>query len=125
VALADRQCVPCRGGTPPLGRAEIEPLLAELDGWAVVDGHHLERTYRLRNFAAALDLVNRIGAVAEEQNHHPDLYLAWGRVGVKIWTHKIDGLTESDFVFAAKCDRVSREAGETASRQDENQGGAG
>lgn len=105
-SLADRRCVPCRGGVPPLTAAEIAPLLAQIDAWTVVDGHHLEKTYRLQNFAAALELVNRIGAIAEEQNHHPDLLLAWGRVGVKIWTHKIDGLTESDFVFAAKCDRA-------------------
>jgi 4a-hydroxytetrahydrobiopterin dehydratase len=105
-SLAERSCVPCRGGVPPLGAAEIAPLLAQLDGWQVVDGHHLERTYRLPNFAAALDLVNRIGAIAEAQNHHPDLLLAWGRVGVTIWTHKINGLTESDFIFAAKCDRA-------------------
>ena len=102
--LADRQCVPCKGGVPPLNAEQIAPLLAQIEGWNAVDGHHLERLYKLKNFAQALDLVNRIGAVAEEQNHHPDIFLAWGRVGVKIWTHKIDGLTESDFVFAAKCD---------------------
>ncbi len=105
-SLADRQCVPCKGGVPPLTAAETAPLLAQLDGWSVVDNHHLERRYKLKNFATALDLVNRIGAVAEEQNHHPDIFLAWGRVEVKIWTHKINGLTESDFVFAAKCDRA-------------------
>jgi len=107
--LADRACVPCRGGVPPLGPAEIAPLLAQLDGWTVVTDHHLEKTYRVKNFARALALVNRIGAIAEEQNHHPDLTLAWGRVGVTIWTHKIKGLTESDFVFAAKCDRAFAE----------------
>ena len=107
--LADRQCVPCKGGVPPLTSDEIEPLLAQVEGWNVVDGHHLEKQYKLKNFAEALALVNRIGAIAEEQNHHPDLFLAWGRVGVKIWTHKINGLTESDFVFAAKCD-VTRAA---------------
>jgi 4a-hydroxytetrahydrobiopterin dehydratase len=104
MSLAEKNCVPCRGGVPPLTSAEIAPLLAEVDGWSVVDNHHLEKTYKLKNFAEALDLVNRIGAVAEEQNHHPDLLLAWGKVGVQIWTHKINGLTESDFVFAAKCD---------------------
>ena len=104
--LADRPCVPCRGGIPPLTAAEVAPLLAQLDGWTVVSEHHLEKTYRLKNFARALALVNAIGAIAEEYNHHPDLFLAWGRVGVTIWTHKIDGLTESDFVFAAKCDRA-------------------
>jgi len=102
--LADRQCVPCKGGIPPLTDEEIAPLLAQLEGWSVIDNHHLEKQYKLKNFIEALALVNRIGAIAEEQNHHPDLFLAWGKVGVKIWTHKINGLTESDFVFAAKCD---------------------
>ncbi len=104
--LADRQCVPCTGGVPPLTATETAPLLAQLDGWSVVDNHHLEKRYKLKNFATALELVNRIGTVAEEQNHHPDILLAWGRVEIKIWTHKINGLTESDFVFAAKCDRA-------------------
>ena len=102
--LAQRQCVPCRGGIPPLGGPEAAQLLAQLDGWCVVASHHLEKSYRLDDFAQALALVNRIGAIAEEQGHHPDLLLAWGRVEVKIWTHKIDGLTESDFILAAKCD---------------------
>jgi 4a-hydroxytetrahydrobiopterin dehydratase len=104
--LADRQCIPCKGGIPPLTAEQIQPLLAQLDGWLVVDSHHLHKRYKLENFTAALALVNRIGAIAEEQNHHPDLALAWGRVDVTIWTHKINGLTESDFVFAAKCDRA-------------------
>ncbi len=105
--LAERQCVPCRGGVPPLTDAEIAPLLAQLDGWQVVDNHHLAKRYTLQNFAEALALVTRIGAIAEEQNHHPDLTLAWGKVEVTIWTHKINGLTESDFVFAAKCDAAA------------------
>ena len=104
--LAERDCIPCKGGVPPLTAGEIQPLLAQLDGWTAVEQHHLEKTYRLKDFARALELVNRIGAIAEEQNHHPDLTLAWGRVGVTIWTHKINGLTESDFIFAAKCDRA-------------------
>jgi 4a-hydroxytetrahydrobiopterin dehydratase len=103
-SLADRQCVPCKGGVPPLTAAESAPLVAQLDGWRVVENHHLEKQYQLKNFVEALALVNRIGAIAEEQNHHPDIFLAWGKVGVKIWTHKINGLTESDFIFAAKCD---------------------
>jgi 4a-hydroxytetrahydrobiopterin dehydratase len=104
--LAERDCVPCKGGVPPLSAEQIVPLLAQISGWSAVDAHHLERTYRLKNFAEALALTNRIGAIAEEQNHHPDLHLAWGKLKVQIWTHKIDGLTESDFVFAAKCDRA-------------------
>ena len=119
-SLADRSCVPCRGGVPPLDAAAIAPLLVQLDGWTAPAAHHLEKTYRVRNFARALALVNRIGAIAEEQNHHPDLTLAWGRVGVAIWTHKIDGLTESDFIFAAKCDRAFADASADAvARRDE------
>jgi 4a-hydroxytetrahydrobiopterin dehydratase len=105
--LAAKSCVPCKGGTPPLKGEALDALRQQLGGdWNVVDEHHLEKQYRLEDFAQALDFVNRVGAVAEEQFHHPDLFLAWGRVGITIWTHKIDGLTESDFVFAAKADRV-------------------
>lgn len=114
--LADRQCVPCKGGVPPLGEEEIAPLLAQIEGWTVVGGRQLEKEYRLANFAQALALVNRIGAIAEEQNHHPDIFLAWGRVKVTIWTHKINGLTESDFIFAAKCD-AARQALQPESRK--------
>ncbi len=105
--LASKQCVPCRGGHPPLRGAELEGLHAKLGGdWTVVDEHHLEKEYKFKDFAEALAFTNQVGAVAEEQGHHPDIYLAWGKVGIKIWTHKIDGLTESDFVFAAKADQV-------------------
>lgn len=105
-SLADRDCVPCTAATPRLTAAEIQALLGQLDGWAVVDGRQLKKEYRFVDFAAALDWVNRIAAVAEAQKHHPDILLAWGRVGVTIWTHAIDGLSASDFVLAAKCDRL-------------------
>ncbi len=104
--LADKSCVPCRGGVPALEGAELEALLDQLFGWRVVDGHHLEKTYEFDDFMTALAFVNKVGALAEEQGHHPDLHLAWGQVRVEIWTHAIDGLTESDFVLAAKCDRL-------------------
>lgn len=105
--LASKECVPCKGGVPPLRGQDIADLSAQLGGnWQVIDEHHLEKSYRFANFAEALAFTNRVGAVAEEQGHHPDVYLAWGRVELKIWTHKIDGLTESDFVFAAKADAV-------------------
>jgi 4a-hydroxytetrahydrobiopterin dehydratase len=107
-ALAAKQCVPCKGGVPPLAGDALRALVEQLGGdWKVVDGHHLEKTYRLRDFREALDFTNRVGEMAEQQHHHPDISLAWGRVGVTIWTHKIDGLTESDFVFAAKCDALA------------------
>jgi len=105
--LAARRCVPCRGGTKPVRGQPLAALLGELGGgWRVVDEHHLEKEFRFRDFAGALAFANQIGALAEEQSHHPDLHLAWGRLGVTVWTHKIDGLTESDFVFAAKIDRL-------------------
>ncbi len=104
--LAERSCVPCRGGVPPLTPDQTKPLLAQLQGWTLVDNHHLEKRYDLADFAEALEVVNRIGAIAEEQGHHPDLSLGWGRVEVRIWTHKINGLTESDFILAAKCDQA-------------------
>jgi 4a-hydroxytetrahydrobiopterin dehydratase len=106
--LADKRCVPCKGGVPPLKGEALRALQAQIDSaWQVVGEHHLEREFRFPDFAAALAFVNRVGAMAEEQNHHPDLFLAWGRARVTVWTHTIDGLTESDFVFAAKCDRLS------------------
>jgi len=105
-ALADKTCVPCRGGVPPLTQKEYAPLLAELDAWQVVGGHHLVKDFRFPDFQAALGFVNRAGAIAEEQGHHPEITLGWGHAKVEIWTHKIDGLTESDFVLAAKYDRL-------------------
>ena len=92
---------------PPLKGPDLEDLLAKLGGdWRLVEEHHLEKQYKFKNFAQALDFTNAVGAIAEEQGHHPDIYLAWGKVGLKIWTHKIDGLTESDFVLAAKADEA-------------------
>lgn len=105
--LAAKQCVPCRGGVPPLEGEELKRLHSELGGgWEVVDGHHLEKLFRFDDFRQALEFTNKVGALAEEQDHHPDIHLAWGRAKVTIWTHKIDGLTESDFVFAAKVDTL-------------------
>jgi 4a-hydroxytetrahydrobiopterin dehydratase len=105
--LSKRSCVPCRGGVPPLKGAAIASLSRELDSaWRVVGEHHLERHFKLPDFAAALALANRIGAVAEREGHHPDLLVRWGELVVTLWTHKIDGLTESDFVLAAKIDEL-------------------
>ena len=104
--FADNKCVPCRGGTPPMERAKAEEMLKQLDsGWALNNDSHLERLYTFKNFAQALAFVNKVGAVAEEEGHHPDLFLAWGKCKIELWTHKINGLTESDFYMAAKLDR--------------------
>ncbi|MGH0037274.1 MAG: 4a-hydroxytetrahydrobiopterin dehydratase [Myxococcota bacterium] len=105
--LADQTCTPCRGGVPPLEGTELERLGAELGGgWQIVDGHHLAKEFRFANFADALAFTNRVGELAEEVNHHPDIELSWGRVKLSIWTHKIDGLNPADFVWAAKVDRL-------------------
>jgi 4a-hydroxytetrahydrobiopterin dehydratase len=104
--LASKTCVPCRGGVPPLKGVELEELSRQVPGWEVVDEHHLRKEFRFRNFQDALDFVNRVGELAEEQAHHPDIELGWGRVGITIYTHKIDGLTESDFILAAKVERL-------------------
>ena len=105
--LADKECEPCKGGVPPLAGDELEALHRELDaGWEIVEDHHLEKSFEFPDFVTALEFVNRVGELAEEQGHHPDLYLSWGEVRVQIWTHKIDGLTESDFVLAAKIEEL-------------------
>lgn len=107
MGLADKKCVPCRGGVPPLEPARVQDLLTQLGrGWALNQAGHLERLYTFKDFAEALAFVNKVGAVAEEEGHHPDLLLTWGKCKVELWTHKISGLTESDFYMAAKADRA-------------------
>ena len=102
--LGDRTCVPCRGGTPPLAGDALAGLFGQVDGWDLIEDRGLRKEFKLRDFAEALALVNRIGALAEEQGHHPDLHLSWGKVTVELTTHKIGGLSESDFILAAKID---------------------
>jgi 4a-hydroxytetrahydrobiopterin dehydratase len=104
--LADKECIPCKGGVPALKGAELEALRSEVPGWEVVNEHHLHKLYKFPDFKKALEFVNRAGAIAEGQGHHPDLLLKWGKVEITVYTHKIDGLTESDFILAAKIDRV-------------------
>jgi 4a-hydroxytetrahydrobiopterin dehydratase len=106
-SLAEEKCVPCRGGVPPLAGAELRALARELgNGWSVIEAHHLEKEFTFPDFAQALAFTNRVGALAEEAGHHPDIYLAWGKVRITIWTHKIGGLSRSDFVLAAKIDQL-------------------
>jgi 4a-hydroxytetrahydrobiopterin dehydratase len=106
MSLFDKHCVPCRGGVPALAGEELERLKSQLEGWEVVNGHHLHKSFTFPDFRTALDFVNRAGAIAEEEGHHPDIFLAWGKAEFTIWTHKIDGLTESDFILAAKIDHL-------------------
>lgn len=104
--LSAKRCVPCTGGTPPLKGDALKALLRQLEGWEVINEHHLHKHYTFSNFVQALAFTNRVGALAEREGHHPDILLGWGKVVVTVWTHKIDGLTESDFVLAAKCDAL-------------------
>ena len=105
--LAEQECAACSGEVPALKGHELTKLAHELGGgWRVVNEHHLEKEYKFKNFREALEFTNKIGELAEEQGHHPDIFLTWGKVKLTIWTHKIDGLTESDFVLAAKSDKL-------------------
>lgn len=104
--LAEKHCVPCRGGVPPLRGPELTSYAEELPDWKIMEEHHIAKTFLFPDFKKGLEFVDRVGAVAEEQGHHPDLCLSWGKVDVQIYTHKIRGLTESDFVLAAKIDQL-------------------
>jgi 4a-hydroxytetrahydrobiopterin dehydratase len=105
--LATKECVPCKGGVPPLKGTQLNELQRKLGAdWRVVSEHHLEKEFSFKDFKAALEFTNKVGALAEHVSHHPDIYLAWGKVKITIWTHKIDGLTESDFVLAAKIEEL-------------------
>lgn len=106
MTLADKTCQPCRGGVPPLTREQIEPLLAQVSGWQVVDDMKIQKLVKTDDFVQSLEKANAIGKLAEEQGHHPDLLVRWGELGIEIWTHKVNGLTEADFVLAAKIDRL-------------------
>ena len=106
-ALAEKECAPCKGGTQPLKGNDLANLATQLgQGWRVLNEHHLEREYKFKDFRQALDFTNKVGELAEAQQHHPDIYLAWGKVKLTLWTHTIDGLSESDFVFAAKVNEL-------------------
>lgn len=107
--LAKKECIPCKGGTPPLKGAQLQKLQEQLGGgWKVVQEHHLEKEFAFKDFRDALAYTNRVGDLAEANNHHPDIYLSWGKVKTTLWTHKIDGLTESDFVMAAKIEQLPK-----------------
>ena len=104
--LAQKTCIPCKGGVPPLKGEELKTLLEKLgNSWNLIEAHHLEKEYLFNNIREGLDFTIKVGELAENQGHHPDIYLAWGKVRLTVWTHKIDGLTESDFIFAAKADQ--------------------
>lgn len=104
--LATKKCEPCEGGMPALKGLELRKLYGQLDGWAMLNEHHLEKEYLFKDFREALDFVNRLGEVAEQEGHHPDIFLTWGKVKVTLWTHAVGGLSENDFILAAKSDAL-------------------
>jgi 4a-hydroxytetrahydrobiopterin dehydratase len=104
--LAAKTCVPCRGGVPPLKDEELAAFERLVDGWNVIEEHHNKKAFKFPDFREALKFVNHVGELAEEQRHHPDIVLAWGKVEIPTWTYKINGLTESDFILAAKIDQL-------------------
>ncbi len=104
--LAAQTCLPCQGGVPPLAGKELEELRRKLPDWEVVTGQHLRHAFTFPDFEQALAFVNRVGDLAEQQGHHPDIFLTWGKVEITIWTHKVEGLTESDFILAAKVEQL-------------------
>jgi 4a-hydroxytetrahydrobiopterin dehydratase len=107
--LTAKVCVPCRGGVPPLSRAEAEPYLGQIPDWRLSeDASRIARAFSFRNFAEALDFVNRVGALAEDEGHHPDIAFGWGHARITLFTHKIKGLHQNDFIMAAKTDALAR-----------------
>ncbi len=104
--LAKKRCVPCEGGVPKIVGAEAQRLLGQLEGWRLHEDHHLWKVFVFPDFAKALAFVNAVGAIAEAEGHHPDVKLSWGRVELELHTHAIDGLSENDFILAAKVDRL-------------------
>ena len=106
--LAQKSCKPCQGGTPPIKGEKLKQLQKQIQtGWQVIQEHHLEKEFGFKDFKSALDFTNKVGEISEKEGHHPDIYLSWGKVKLTLWTHKIDGLTESDFILAAKIDEIS------------------
>lgn len=105
MSLAKKHCKDCSLATRSLSREEVQPLFAELEGWEIVGNHHLSKSFKLKDFMAALQMANKVAEIAEDEGHHPDLLVRWGELKIDIFTHKVDGLTESDFILAAKIDQ--------------------
>ena len=104
--LTHKKCIPCQGGMPHLMADEIETLRKEVPQWEVKDWHELKRRFRFKNFAEALVFVNKVGALAESEGHHPDITFGWGYADITLFTHAVDGLSENDFILATKIDRL-------------------
>ena len=104
--LADKQCVPCQGGIPPMKEEEISKYLKKVKNWEVIENHQIKKKFKFKDFKSALKFVNEVGEIAEEEDHHPNICFTWGEVIIEIYTHKIDGLHENDFILASKIDGI-------------------
>lgn len=114
MALADQKCIPCKGDVSPLQQVEIDNLKKEIPDWEIA-GDHIEKTFEFSNFVEAMKFANRITIIAQEEDHHPDLHISWGKVRVELTTHAINGLSTNDFIVAAKINKLEREKGEKTS----------
>ncbi|MFQ5620846.1 MAG: 4a-hydroxytetrahydrobiopterin dehydratase [Candidatus Nanoarchaeia archaeon] len=106
MTLAEKECVPCKGGVPPLKGEPLKKLHDQLDSWDLIEEHHITKTYTFKSFKDSMEFTNKVAALAEQQDHHPDINISFNKVALVLWTHKIDGLSESDFIFAAKADKL-------------------
>lgn len=106
-SLTSKNCIPCQGGALPLGSEEANRLMGELNNnWEINEAGHLYKQFKFEDFMGAMDFANKVAILSEQQAHHPDLSIAWGGCKIEIWTHKIKGLTESDFILAAKIENI-------------------
>jgi 4a-hydroxytetrahydrobiopterin dehydratase len=107
--LSRKRCIPCEGNVPPLSREEVEKYLSQVEGWTLVkDGTVIQKILTFKDFDATMEFVNKVAAVAEEEGHHPDLDVSYGKLGIELTTHAIGGLSENDFILASKIDRISQ-----------------
>jgi 4a-hydroxytetrahydrobiopterin dehydratase len=109
--LHQKNCIPCKGGIPPFDISEVHKYLKKVDGWDVKknkdENYFLEKNFKFKNFLESKKFVNEVGNISEDQGHHPDITFGWGYASIQIYTHKIKGLVESDFILAAKIDKIN------------------
>ena len=106
--LAAKKCIPCEAGTPPLSPDEVRKYLPEAEGWEVLEDKKIQKKFRFKNFVESMAFVNKIAQIAEEEGHHPDIHIIYSRVTIELMTHAIGGLSENDFIMAAKIDKLHR-----------------